>query len=265
MTRYLDMAREGHPLWDLDIVDIHGHIGRCEFGLPDLSLEGLIGVMDRVGVRQVIVSHTRCLGAEMAAANDGVGEAILRYPERMLGYIAVFPADAAAIRREVERRARQQGFVGLKLHNVNGFAYDDDGYLPAYEIADAQRMPVLLHTWAGASEMAQIRKLAARFPAISFILAHAGAGGAVEPYLAIAREYANIYCDLTLSVSPTGLVARLVGELGAARIVWGSDVYFLSQTQQIGKALGARIGEDDLRQILGGNARRILARRRPAG
>ncbi len=48
---------------------------------------------------------------------------------------------------------------------------------------------------------------------------------------------------------------------GVEKVVWGSDVYCFSQTQQIGKVLGAKIPDKAKSQILSGNARRLLERR----
>jgi predicted TIM-barrel fold metal-dependent hydrolase len=58
-------------------------------------------------------------------------------------------------------------------------------------------------------------------------------------------------------------VERGVAAIGADKIVWGSDAYCYGLPQQIGKVLGAKISDADKEKILAGNARRILARRRP--
>ena len=62
----------------------------------------------------------------------------------------------------------------------------------------------------------------------------------------------------SFSLAPRGVVERLVAEAGAENVVWGSDATFLSMTQQIGRALGARISEQEKRQILSLNARKLL-------
>ena len=53
---------------------------------------------------------------------------------------------------------------------------------------------------------------------------------------------------------------RLTAGAGAEKILFGSDCYFFSMTQQIGKVLGADLSDDEKQKILSGNALRILER-----
>lgn len=258
MSTLLDLGREGTALTGLDITDIHGHIGRFSFGIPDLSMPALVRTMDRLGVARVLVSHMRCMSADAAWGNDEVLKAMREFPGRILGYASAWPFSAGSVRDEIARRL-DQGFSGVKLHNVSGFPYVDPAYAPAFELADRRRLPVLLHTWGQAEDFRQVRELAKAYPDAALILAHAGAADEAG-YAAVARDCANVHLDPTLSVSPRGLVRRFVDAVGPARIVWGSDVYFMNQAQQIGKVLGADIPEEAKRMILSDNARRILAR-----
>lgn len=262
MNPFLERCRAGLPLKGVDIVDVHGHIGPWGFTIGDLSISVLVRGMDRMGIGTLITSHHRCMRwdpDEMETGNDAVYGAMRDYPGRILGYMSISPlAGAALVRRAAERRVRQ-GFTGVKLHNGNGFPYDDPGYTPLYEVVNAHRMPVLLHTWGGAEEFKQIRKLAARFPEITFILAHGGSANPTE-YCRLVRECARVVMDSSFSRSPRGLLEQLVAEGGVENVVWGSDVYFMSQAQQLGKVIGARLSEAEMRMILGLNAREILAR-----
>jgi predicted TIM-barrel fold metal-dependent hydrolase len=200
----------------------------------------------------------RCLSRDTAWGNAELLRATRDHPGRILGYVALWPADPDEVRAETETYLGA-GFVGLKLHNCNGFPYDHPAYDPAYERANARQMPALYHSWGGDKELEEIRKVSNRFPNLSLLLAHAGAANE-ENYARIARECPNVYLELALSRSPRGLVKRLVDAVGADRVVWGSDMYFLDQAQQIGKVAGAQISEEDKIKILSGNAQRILGR-----
>lgn len=258
MSALLAQGRQGQPLTGLDIIDMHGHLGRVGYLIPDLSVAGLVATMDRIGVRQMIVSHMQCASADVVRYNEEIGEAMRAFPGRILGYASLWPESEEAVRAEVERRLAE-GFTGIKIHNSNGFPYTDTAYGPAYEIAQERRLPVLLHTWGGDAEFEQAAELTARYDQVTFLLAHSGAAkpGA---YVRIAREYPNIYLDLCFSAAPRGMVAKLVNEVGADKVVWGSDAYFYSEAQQIGKVIAADISEEAKAQVLGGNAKRILAR-----
>ena len=256
----LELGGEGRPLADLEVIDMHGHLGRCGFAIPDLSVEGMVAGMDRAGVRQILCSHMQSMGQETTRGNDEVLAAMRAFPGRILGYASAWPSDRASVRAEIER-CLAAGFTGVKVHDSNGFAYTYEDYAPAFELADAHRRPVLLHVWGGDEQLAQAAELAGQYPGASFLLAHSGCRN-VDGYLRAAREHANIYLDLALSSSPRGLVARLVEEAGADKVVWGSDAYFFSQGHQLGKVLGADLSDEVKAQVLSGNAKRILARAR---
>ncbi|MEI7437559.1 MAG: amidohydrolase family protein [bacterium] len=258
MSSLFELARQGSPLSRLDISDMHGHIGRFNFGIPDISTAGMVAAMDRIGIARIVCSHMRCMSADVVWGNDQVLQAMRQHTGRILGYFSVWPGSAEVVRRESEIRI-SQGFIGLKLHNVNGFLYDDPAYAPAYELSHARRMPVLLHTWGGPHEFQAVRTLSLRYPELSFLLAHTGSAN-LAGYIAIARECSNVYLDLALSLSHRGLVARIAQEAGAHKVVWGSDSCFFSPAQQIGKVLVAAIPDADKIQILSLNARRMLDR-----
>lgn len=258
MTSLLQCGRGGLSLDDLEIVDMHGHLGRFFYCIPDLSAEGLVEVMDRVGVRSILVSHIQCLSTGTADGNREVLEAMRAFPGRILGYVGLWPCDAETVRREIER-CLADGFVGIKLHSANGFAYTAPAYKPALKVANERRLPVLLHFWGSREEFADVRRLSDEYPEVSFLLAHSGVAE-IDDYVDIARTQPNVYLELSLSASPRGLVERLVAGAGVDKVVWGSDAIVLSMTHQIGKVLGARLCDEEKRAILSTNARNILGR-----
>ncbi|MBN2307388.1 MAG: amidohydrolase family protein, partial [Candidatus Hydrogenedentes bacterium] len=172
------------------------------------------------------------------------------------------PSSADDVRADVEA-GLAAGATGLKLHNVNGVPYSSPAYEPAFALANERRMPILFHSWGQEAEFEQFREIARRYPDTALLLAHTGSKEE-EEYVRVARDCDNVYLELALSACPRGLVKRLVDNAGAGKVVWGSDVCFINQAQQLGKVLGARIPDDDKERILSGNARRILSRVRDA-
>ena len=262
MNELMKQARLGEPLSGLEIIDCHGHLGRVNFAIPDDDPTGVVRTMDRLGVRSFICSDMRCMTPSMAAVragNDFVRAALRACPGWILGYISLYPESESSVCEETER-CLGQGFTGIKLHNSNGYAYDFPAYAPAYELAHRYHLPILLHTWGDSAPMQQIGRMARRYPAASFLLAHTGTGDPMTN-IQLIRECPNVYGDLAYSRSPRGLVRRLVDEVGADRLVWGSDMIFFNVAHQLGKVLGADLCAEDRAQILGGNVRRILDQR----
>jgi predicted TIM-barrel fold metal-dependent hydrolase len=258
MSALLETGRAGRSLRSYEIIDMHGHLGPCAFAMPDVSPAGLVATMDRIGVQSIVVSHMQCLSPEVAAGNREVLAAMRAFPDRILGYVALWPESEEAVRAEVEW-ALAEGFTGIKIHNANGFPYTHPAYQSAYQIANERRLPVVLHCWGGEREFAEVAEVAVAHPEASILTAHAGSQN-VDGYLTLAREHPNVYLDLCLSSSPRGMVARLVQEAGVEKVVWGSDAYFFSEAHQIGKVLGADLPDEAKLQVLSGNAKRLLAR-----
>jgi hypothetical protein len=256
MSSLLDRARRGETLTGLDIIDMHGHLGRYQFAVADDSPASLVATMDRIGVRTIVCSHLNCLRGNTQRGNDEVLAAMRAYPGRIEGYVSIWPSGAEQVEAEVRRRLGE-GFVGIKIHNINQFSYTDDAYAPAMAIANERRLPVLLHTWGRDEEFDQVRELAGSWPEAHFLLAHAGAEK-LERYVEAAGEFENVQLDTSFSLAPRGVVERLVAEAGAENVVWGSDATFLSMTQQIGRVVGAKISEEDKRKLLSLNARKLL-------
>ena len=84
-------------------------------------------------------------------------------------------------------------------------------------------------------------------------------GGTWELGIRAVRPVKQILVDLAGSDPTSGLVEMAVRELGARRVLYGSDVGGRSFASQLGKVLGAGISEQDKDLILGGNLRRLMA------
>ena len=257
MTTLLDCLRQGQPP-PFPVTDLHGHLGRYAFAPPDLSTEGLLAVLERTGVKRIVCSHMQCMSADDAWGNAEVLAQMRRAPGRILGYVSVFPSTPAQVQAGVETWLRA-GFTGIKLHDANGFRYDDPAYASAYELAHEQALPVLLHTWGAAAQFEAAIGIARRFPDLTVILAH---GGSANPnaYVQAVLSAPNLVMDTCFSRCPLGLVEYLVAGAGPERVVFGSDCTFYSLTQQLGKIMAARLDDTVKRLILCDNAERLLAR-----
>ena len=72
------------------------------------------------------------------------------------------------------------------------------------------------------------------------------------------RDTKNICAEIAGSDPTSGFVEMAVRELGAERVVYGSDAGGRSFASQLSKVLGAEISEPAKALILGGNLRRML-------
>ena len=123
--------------------------------------------------------------------------------------------------------------------------------------------PILQHTWSkitgnlpGESTADDLAVLAARHPAASFIAAHTG--GDWEIGIRAIRATPNVTAEICGGDPTSGMVEMAVRELGAERVIYGSDFPGRSFASQLAKVLGAEIPEEARRLILAGNLRRML-------
>jgi predicted TIM-barrel fold metal-dependent hydrolase len=123
---------------------------------------------------------------------------------------------------------------------------------------------IIQHTWfktggkqgPGESTPSELAELARRFPERRFICAHAG--GEWERGIRAVHNTPNIMIETSGFDATAGFLEMAVRELGAARIVFGSHLPSRSLGTELGKVLGAEISEQEKRQILGENFRRLL-------
>ena len=253
-TPLIDYGRTGRTLDDVPVFDVHQHVG--EFGtIQPQSLDEQVAEMARIGIDRAMVSSIDAIHGDVQAGNDDVAEAMRRYPDRFLGYCMVTAQYPGDMLPELERCFADPGFRGVKLYQV-GTDYDHKLFDPVYEFARERNAPVLAHTWGG--NLTGYDRAAQQHPEVTFLCAHSGSGFAYQPYIDAAKVAPNLFLDLTYSREHTNMIERFVEEVGASRIVWGSDVPCFSMSHQIGKVLFARIPDEDKRRILYDNAAAIF-------
>jgi predicted TIM-barrel fold metal-dependent hydrolase len=79
-------------------------------------------------------------------------------------------------------------------------------------------------------------------------------------YYAVCRTHPNVYLDLCGSTLWHGLLEQMVAGAGAERVLYGSDIPFIDPRGQLGRVAFARLPDDALRLVFGGNARRLWQR-----
>ena len=250
----MDYAKQGRRVEGLPVLDVHAHVHPMQ-NIDCLPLEDQVAEMDRVGIGAAVISSILALSGRFTEGNDEVADATRRYPGRFFGYCHVSANYPELMIPELQRCFENKGFRGIKVYQV-GTPYDDARFDPVWDFAAAHKAPVLAHTWAG--NLTGFDKAAERFPGAVFMAAHAGSGFAYEAYLQAAKRAPNFYRDITYSREHTNMIEHMVKQIGADRIVWGSDAPTFSMSAQLSKVLFARIADADKRKILYDTAARLF-------
>ena len=260
MPTLQDHGRLGLLLHDTFVLDSHGHFGGTfRFDIPHRTPAQLLAIMDRVGIDVLCVSHLLSLTGDPRRGNDLLAQALRDHPGRFIGYAVANPHDGDGIEAELNRCFATPGFRGVKTHQLwHDYPTEGPGYQRMYRWAAERRVPVLGHSFGDA---AATERIARAYPDVSFIVAHVGGayhGRFPVRLIDLARELDNVYLDLCSSLGYFGGLEALVQRVGPDKILYASDMTFMSASHQIGRVLFAEIAEETKRKILGLNAARLL-------
>ncbi|HUU53328.1 MAG TPA: amidohydrolase family protein [Armatimonadota bacterium] len=243
------------------VIDMHGHYGPFHgIYLPRPWADGMLGTMDRSGVCFIVCSSHASL-ADPGRGNREMAQVVRDHPGRFYAYRTVNPNYPKKLKEEVARFPDDQGFVGFKFH-PSGHSYPITGgnYVPALEYANEHRLLLLSHTWGfseydGPSLVAQV---AERYPNATFLMGHSGYGE-WDTALRVAGEHGNVYLELTAASRVSGVITRMVGEVGSEKVLFGTDLPWFDPHFGIGSVCFSRITDEDRHNILHRNAERLLA------
>ena len=208
---------------------------------------------------------------------------------RFVGYTTLDPTDrtnADRLRRQID----EHGVRGLKLYPMAlGFRVDSGACDAVYEVCEAARIPVVIHFGISINATHDLRYgnpldlsgPAVRFPGVSWIVPHFGAGFFREALL-VGAQYQNVHIDSSSSNNWTrytpdrpslaDLFRRTLDAVGPERLIFGTDSSFfprgcrtniLNDQLEICDEIGLPPEQIDL--VFGGNIQRILDGFAPPG
>jgi predicted TIM-barrel fold metal-dependent hydrolase len=261
--------RDHEETGGLRIWDQHSHLGSVPGDTPEQRMTFLVKCMDRVGVERLILSQGYSDDKhpnppeQFRLENDRAMRAVKAFPDRAYGSVYLSPALPDFSMEELNRCVRDGPMV-----MIGELEADARCNVPAMdaiaEFAIANEVLILQHEWlkaggneAGESTPFDVVELAKRHPRLQIVCAHTG--GNWEPAIRAIRDTRNVYAGIAGSDPTAGFVEMAVRELGADRVIYGSDVGGRSFASQIAKVEGANISESDKELILAGNLRRLLA------
>jgi predicted TIM-barrel fold metal-dependent hydrolase len=230
-------------------------------------MAALIARADRMGIERLVVFMGDPLDpdptpGELRRQNDQVLQALSHRHDRALGFAYVSPNHVVASLREIDRCVRDGPMVGIKLWVAR--RCDDPAIDPIIARAGELDAAIYQHTWSkaggnqpGESSPEDLIILASRHPTTPLICGHTG--GDWEHGIRAVRAFPNVSVDLAGSDPTAGMVEMAVRELGARRVLYGSDVPGRGFASQLAKVRSAAIAADARRLILGANLRAMLA------
>jgi hypothetical protein len=263
----LNRAKKGLPQ-EVLIIDAHAHIGGwSEMFIPGAAPENAIEVMDRCGIRAMAISANLSIGPDYKAGNRHIAEAADANPGRFIGYATANPNyPTEEVEAELEYwLSHHEWMRGVKIHPArHKYPINGPRYRIAFEVANRHRVPVLSHTEgesedALTSDPSLMAEVAEEFPDLPILLGHAGlTPPGFRSAVGVAQRFPNLYLETCSSYHAMGVIEYFSREVGADRVVFGSDAVYLNQPAELGKVVYAKLSTEEKEMILGGNAARLF-------
>jgi predicted TIM-barrel fold metal-dependent hydrolase len=260
------------------LIDVHAHFyfagcGRAEW---DALNRARFRAGERIGISIHVASILGSWGrnsptyfaspADTTLGNDAMRAIADENPGRVRWYVAVNPNDTRFALGEIDRCV-QAGAIGVKLAAAR--RADDPLLDPIAERAAAGGLPILHHIWQhrrrhwpsqDASDGADLARLAARHPTVSFILAHIGGGGDYQHTFAMVRDVPNVYLDLSGSGVDRGMIDDAYAAVGARRLLWGADITLCTGLAKLWALEVIGLTTEEMADVRWRNAARIFTK-----
>lgn len=248
------------------IWDLHCHLSGVPGRTPDERIAQLIEYADRMGVDRLVFYMgypftTDPSPERLRFENDQLLQALSHWHHRAFGFVYLSAKHVEFSLQELDRCVKNGPMVGIKLWVAK--RCDDPAIDPIIQKAAELKAVIFQHTWfktggnlPGESTPLDFVKMAARFPKLPMICGHTG--GDWEQGIRAVRDFKNVSIDTGGSEPTAGMVEMAVRELGAERIIYGSDIGGRSFSSQLAKVQAANVPDAAKRLILGENLRRMM-------
>ena len=271
-----------------EVLDVHHHVGdafRALGGALDPAraaeepediarheLESRLEIMDRGGVAQAIVipghAYERPNGAaDTRRVNDGIAAYRDALPERFPAAIGVTePTHGEEGLRELERGLSELQLAGFSFHvRFQGVSLDSQWIRRACERMGELGLVPVIHAMDETAEEAlwKLAALARGLPDLPILALDAFASYESTRQCSFVADVApNILFDTSLSYN-FDAIEDFTHRFGAERVLFGTDLYSYPVGRRISHLLPqifeSSLGEDDIRCIVGDNARRLFS------
>jgi hypothetical protein len=249
------------------VIDGHLHL------FEDLEEnERILAQCKNAGIDRIcaFLSGGRSTGAVADDPNRIVMELRDRHPEDVIAFARAYGNDGRKGVEELTRVVEEHNFRGIKQSfNVKA---SDPAIFPLVEKTIDLKIPILFHTFMdrerrperheknpGETSALELVALARRYPEAMIMMAHYNLGD-WEFGLKAVKDTPNIYLSTGGSALDAGYIEAGVREVGAERIIFGTDN---SICGGMAKILNAEITEEERRIIFGQNLLGLLTKGGP--
>ena len=201
-------------------------------------------------------------GESDAAKGNNEAELLVPACPGLLQWVIIDPTNSATYVQAKEMLSRPH-CMGIKIHpEEHVYPFREHGRR-IFEFAAQWHAIVLTHSGHANSMPVDIVEVANDFPEVPVILAHIGCSDSSDRTLQVRAiqeaTHGNVFADTSSAMSLTpGLIEWAVSEVGADRILFGTDTPLYAASMQRARIDLADISDTAKRKILRENAQKLL-------
>ena len=249
------------------IFDAHLHIPAdngeiFQWSRVTRNMADFVAYLDKCDVRRGVISSALSNIAKTPEEYRQGNREVAKYAEKYRGrfrpscVVTPFRIDEAL--REIEE-CHKLGFrwLGEFCNYMTHYRYDTPEWAQIMALAAKLKMVIQIHT--GPPE--EMRQLAEGFPGNTIVFPHLGGSLAqIEARMAIVAAHPNCAIDISGSgIERVGILEKAVKEIGADRVLYGSDFTINEPSAVIARVRNAFLTAEDREKILYRNVERLLA------
>ncbi|MDF2670334.1 MAG: hypothetical protein K0R67_2640 [Paenibacillus sp.] len=263
-------ASRGLPI-EIPVYDSHTHLiedgGGTGSGYPMLrgDIDSMISMYRLLGIRRMSIAPWAGInGGDSEAGNEIAVQAISKYPDEVEGYAVIDPNYVSDVEAEARKWHQEKRFKGMKpYYYLSHIPYTDPIYEPWWKLGNELCLYALVDP-AGQSDsvyISQIEELARLYPNVAIFMDHGARSFEIAVlYAKTAKAYPNVYLQLTYTTVTLGAIEYLVREVGADKVLFGTDSPMRDPRPQVGWLVYANLSLDEKIAVFGGNMKRIWDR-----
>ena len=231
------------------MIDCHQHIRAEDYSTPEKRreyAEWMRDEMERTGIERFALMPTPTEDlAGTVERNRHTAKLLAEHPDLGYAWAYIDPRWGEGAVAEFRRAVEEDGFVGLK-HHSNRFhqPLSDPVVDPLLAAADGMGVPVIAHVTQRTREHREsvapyetqtehVREVAERYPGLTLISGHIGAGGDWERRLRNLTDLDNVHVDVSGSDCEQGQVEAAAEAVGVDRLVFGTDGWLFPDTGKL--------------------------------
>jgi predicted TIM-barrel fold metal-dependent hydrolase len=249
------------------IFDAHLHIPsdngeNFQWSLVTRNMQEFVAYLDKCGVRRGVISSSWSNKAkspdDYRNGNREVAKYVDRYRGRFRGSCVITPFRIDEALREIEECHQQFGFVWLGecCNYMTGYQYDTPQWAEVMKLATKLNMVVQIH-----ATTREMRYLTENFPETTIVFPHLGSNREdIFARIEMVAKNKNTYIELSGSgIERVGILEKAVKEIGADRVLYGSDFTINEPSAVIARVKNAFLTAEDREKILFRNVEQLLA------